>query len=85
MQEESIQKLVIENGKKLFLTGVTSVDGFSEQIIKLTVGGNKVIILGDNIKITGYSKGTGTLTADGKFSSLKLSESKAPIIKRIFK
>ena len=51
MENKNMDKLVIECRKQLTLTGVDSVDGFSEQTLNLTVSGVKVKISGENIKI----------------------------------
>lgn len=82
---EDLQKLTLEGQKRLNMSGVDSVDGFSEQLLKLTVGGSKVIVSGNGIKITAYSKGTGNLTADGKITSIKYDYKKSPFLKRVFK
>ena len=78
-------KLILEGRKTLQMTGVESVDGFTEQALRLTVNGCRVQILGENIKITAYNKGIGNLTADGNFFEIKYNYKKAPLIKRIFK
>lgn len=78
-------KVLIEGRKKLSMTGVDSVDGFSEQLLNLTVLGSKVKISGENIKITAYNKGTGMLNADGVFNEIKYNSKKPPLIKRLFK
>lgn len=86
MQEaEGLQKLTLDNQRKLFMNGVESVDAFSERELKLTLNGNRVLVGGEGIKITAYNKGTGTLSADGRFSYIRYDEKKAPLIKRIFK
>lgn len=86
MQEnDNIQRLILEGQKRLNMSGVESVDGFSDQQLKLTVSGSRVLVLGDGIKITAYSKGTGNLQADGKFTSIRYDMKKAPFIKRVFK
>ena len=86
MQEfNELDKLIIEGRKRLSMTGVSSVDGFSEEYVKLTVNGSKVQILGNNIKITSFNKNNGNLTADGNFNQVKYDVKKEPILKRIFK
>ena len=84
-QLAEIEKIMLENRKKLTMTKVETVDGFTEQCLKLTVMGNKVVILGENIKITAFNKSTGNLTADGDFSEIKYNYKKMPFIKRLFK
>ena len=83
--EQKNQTLCLEYQKKLNMSGVSAVDAFSDTMLKLSVNGNRVIINGENIKITSYSKTTGTLQADGVFNSIKYEGSKSPLIKRIFK
>lgn len=78
-------KFCLENRRRLSLTGVTSVDGFSEKQLNLTLAKDKLKILGDNIKITAYNKGSGNLTADGIFTEFKFSGANKSLIKKIFK
>ncbi len=87
MQQQGLEidKLVLDGRKRLSMTGVDAVDGFSNEYLKLTVYGNKVNVVGENIKITAYNKATGSLTADGNFFEIKYNKKKAPLIKRIFK
>ena len=88
MQEQNLvsqERLVLEARKHLSLCGVQTVDGFNEQTLKLTVNGSKVIVVGENIKITAFNKANGNLSADGDFYEIKYSHKKEPIVKRIFK
>ncbi len=80
-----MEKLVIDARKRLTMSGVSSVDSFSEQVINLTVSGSKVKITGENLKITAFNKGSGNLTADGAFKEIKYDFKKTPLIKRLFK
>ena len=88
MQEQNIisqEKLVLEARKYLSLCGVQTVDGFNEQTIRLTVNGSKVVVVGNNLKITAFNKANGNLIAEGEFNEIKYSHKKLPIVKRIFK
>lgn len=88
MQEQQkfeMDKLCLDGRKHLSMTGVDTVDAFSEQSLKLTVSGSRVIILGSDIKISAFNKATGNLTADGNFNEIKYAYKKEPIIKRFFK
>jgi len=85
VNQVDLPKLCLDAQKKLNMSGVTAVDSFSENVLKLTVSGNRVTVSGDNIKITSFSKSTGSLTADGHFTSIKYEGSKSPIVKRLFK
>lgn len=84
-QTDDIQRLTLEGQKRLNMNGVESVDGFSDRELRLTVSGNRVLVAGDGIRITAYSKGTGNLQADGKFTAIKYDFKKAPLLKRVFK
>ena len=83
--EQTFDKLILEGRKRLTITGVSSVEGFSDKYIKLVVNGSKAIVSGNNIKITGYNKGTGTLTADGEFTLINYAKDNGPMLKRLFK
>ena len=88
MQEQNLvsqEKLVLEARRHLSLCGVQTVDGFNEQSLRLTVNDSKVVVVGDNIKITAFNKANGNLTAEGDFYEIKYSHKKVPIVTRIFK
>ncbi len=83
--KSEIDTLCLDGRKRLTMTGVDAVEGFSEQALKLTVNGKKVIVGGMGIKITAYNKSTGNLTADGEFLEVKYLGKKPPLVKRLFK
>jgi len=59
MQQEntnSQEKLILDARKTLSLSAVETVDGFNEQMLKLTVNGSKVQVFGENIKISRAEK-----------------------------
>ena len=85
MAENEIEKMLLEGKRRLQMTSVQAVEGFSEQSLKLIVNGNKVIISGKDIKITAFNKQSGNLSADGDFTEIKFGGEKQPILKRIFK
>ncbi len=82
---EEFETLTLTGGKKLSMTKVESVDGFSEQFIKLTVNKKRTVITGDGLKITVFNKSSGELVAEGDFYDIKFEGEKAPLIKRLFK
>lgn len=84
MQEGKISVLTLEQQKKLTLTGVSSVDGFSDTTITLTVGGVRVTIGGARLKVTSFSEGNGNFTATGDFSSIRFGGAKG-FFRRLFK
>jgi hypothetical protein len=74
-----------ENRKKLSLSGVSSIDFFSDNCFKLTVNDCKMQILGDNLKVLVFNKEKGDFLAEGKINEVKFNYKKQPLIKRIFK
>ncbi|MBR5191997.1 MAG: YabP/YqfC family sporulation protein [Clostridia bacterium] len=86
MQENiNVEKVLIEGRKKLSVSNVESVDGFTSQWLKLTVSGSTLLVTGENIKITAFNKANGNLTADGNFLEVKYNHKKQPLLKRLFK
>ena len=78
-------KLILENRKKLNMTNVSSVDSYSEQVLKLSVRDNKVVIAGEKLKIEAYNKASGNLIVDGIINDIRYVVNKAPLVKRLFK
>ncbi len=85
MQNNEPSKLILEERKRLNMTGVESVDSFSDTIIKLNVGGSQGQIGGERLKILTYNKSTGALTVDGFINEIKYNSKKQPLLKRLFK
>ena len=53
------------------VNGVESVTAFSEVKIVLTlIGGERMHVVGSNLKINGFSKTNGTFTAEGSISGV---------------
>ena len=69
MQEN--QSVIIEQRKKISVSGVESVKAFSEVKITLAlVGGEKLHVAGTDLKITGFVKANGTFTAEGQITGV---------------
>ena len=59
--------VVIEQKKNIVISGVESVTSFSEVKIVLSIlGGERMQVLGSGLKITGFSKASGSFTAEGE-------------------
>lgn len=71
--QENLHSLNIEQQKIVTVTGVESVASFSESQItlSLTGGSNKLYITGSGLKITGFSKTSGTFTATGQITGAR--------------
>ena len=86
MQEQSISKhsVSIEQRKSITVSGVESVTAFSEvKIVLALIGNERLQIVGSGLKITGFSKTSGSFTAEGEF--MGLSYGGKSFASRIFK
>lgn len=69
--QENKHSVILEQRKNLSISGVDSVASFSEvKITLLLTGGERMQILGTNLKIVGFSKASGTFQAEGEFTSV---------------
>lgn len=75
--------LTIENQSKLTMSGVSSVDSFSDTEISLTVNGKRVKISGTRLKVLSFSEGSGNFAASGEVTSVRYGV--AGNIRKIFK
>ena len=80
--KESI--LTVEQQKRLTLSGVRSVDAFSDTRILLTVNGKRVRIEGKGLKVLSFSEGSGNFAASGEFFLIKFGETKGKFFSRLF-
>ena len=78
-------KLILESRKRLTMTNVEAVNGFTDTFLNLTVNGKNVKIVGSKLKITAYNKNTGNLTCDGEINEIKYGAIKQSVFKRMFK
>ena len=70
---ETIHSLDIQQQNSITATGIESVASFSETQIVLTLSGNntRLYITGSGMKITGFSKTSGTFTATGNVGGVR--------------
>lgn len=85
MQNEVNSVLTIEGQKKISLTGVESVDSFSDTEISLVVAGRKMRITGSNFKVQAFSKGSGAFSAIGEVAFVRYGGAKGKFFQRLFK
>lgn len=79
------ERLLLEEQRKISLTQVSSVDGFNEEILRLTIKNKKVVIKGSGLKIAQFDKGNGNFIAEGNIYQIIFMGEKKPIMKKIFK
>ncbi len=85
MREEIKESvLTIEQQKKVTMSGVSSVDSFSESLILLTVNGKRVRIEGTKLKVLSFSEGSGNFVASGEVTLVKYGM-QGKLFSRLFK
>lgn len=85
MENLEEEKLVLEGRRNLNISCVESVDGFSEQILNLTVKGCKLKVLGEGLKIINFNQSSGNFSCEGKVNEMRFNYKKQPLLKKIFK
>ena len=71
MLEYKNHSVIIEQRKHITVNGVESVTAFSEvKIVLALLGGEKIHVVGSNLKITGFVKASGVFTAEGTISGV---------------
>lgn len=84
---EEQHNLIIENQKRLSASSVAEVNGFSDKEILLTlVGGKRVTVFGQGLKIANFQKQSGAFVAEGEISKVVYqAKSSASFFKRLVK
>ena len=71
MQETNKHSILIEQRKSITVSAVESVVAFSEvKIILALLGGGRMSVVGTGLKITGFSKNSGSVTAEGTVTAV---------------
>ena len=82
--QENKHSVILEQKKNLTVSGVDSVASFSEAKIVLSLlSGDRMNVIGSDLKITGFSKMSGTFTAEGDV--MGISYGGKSLAARIFK
>ena len=70
-QEQKQHTVMLEQKKNITVSAVESVVAFSEVKIILTLqGGGRMTVLGTGLKITSFSKTSGSFTAEGSVTGV---------------
>lgn len=71
MQENNNHSIQIEQRKHISISAVESVISFSEvKIVLSLLGGERLTVIGTDLKITGFSKTNGSFVAEGTVVSV---------------
>ncbi len=89
MSEQIIKQahsLILDNRKKLSLTGVTDVMGFDEQTVSLSTDCGTLIVKGENLHINKLNLDSKDVCIDGTINSLQyISESTKTLRSKLFR
>ncbi len=84
----TVQNVIIENRKKLNISGVKEVSSFDDETILLDTALGKMTIKGEQLHIESFNTTTGDLTATGKvYAVVYMSEVKTTggFLSRLFR
>ena len=82
--QEMKHSVTIEQRKNITVSAVESVIAFSEvKILLALIGGERMSILGSSLKITAFSKTSGSFTAEGTVTSVSYGGKN--VVAKIFK
>lgn len=80
--------LIIEDRKKLSLSGITDVGNFDEEGILVYTDYGEITVKGEGIQVNVVNVETGQFEAEGKFSEIKYSDktkAKGGFLSKVFK
>lgn len=83
--DNCFQILNLEEQKRLSLTCVVAVDGFTDEKIRLKVKTGGLVITGEKLKINNFSETTGAFLCEGVIRGVNFTEKKENFVKRLFK
>lgn len=79
MNENNIQtrphNVIVDNRRKMELTGVKDVSGFDEQTVSLITEMGGLVIKGSGLHITRLSLDTGDVTVEGNINAMQYTTS----------
>lgn len=84
MEQTEQHNISIENRKRFTATQIEAVEAFSSSQLILGYAGGRIIITGSDMKITAFSKSTGSFSASGNFNSVKYAQ-KGMGLKKLFR
>lgn len=85
MEQNEGHIVTIENRKRINATQIEAVEAFSPTQIVLSYAGGRIVVTGSEMKITSFSKSSGTFSAGGVISGLKYAQKGASLRQKLFK
>ncbi len=80
--------LILEDRKKLMISGVQDVDCFDEQTVVLFTNMGKLIIHGRNLHVNAFQVESGDFSMEGDITALEYAENQKvrfPFLARLFR
>ena len=84
MEQSEGHIISIENRKRFTATQIEAVEAFSSTQLVLAYAGGRIIVAGSEMKITSFSKSSGSFSASGIFNSVRYAQ-KGMGLKKLFK
>ncbi len=78
-------KIIIENRKKISVSGVDKVENVNPTQIAVITNGKTLTLLGNNLHVEKLDVVAGLVEISGELDNLKYIDKKQNILKRIFK
>lgn len=69
-EETGPHRLMLEDRQHLSLTGVTEVDGFDENEVRLRTNRGQMTVRGEGLQLRGLNQQSGQLCVDGTVSAI---------------
>lgn len=85
MEQNEGHIISIENRKRLTATQIEAVEAFSPTQLILSYAGGRIAVTGNDMKITAFSKSSGSFAASGTFTSVKYQQKGVALKQRLFK
>ena len=78
------ESALIEQQKKITMTGVSAVVGLTPREIRITLESGRAVISGGDLKIVSFSKSNGNFSAVGKIAGIRFFAKHEKLTKRLF-
>ncbi len=86
MEQTKTHAVEIDNRSRLSASGIADVASFNEREVRASLcGGGKIIVIGESLKIDGFSKQSGDMKLSGKIYAVKYSDFSASGVKKFFR
>ncbi len=85
MEQSEGHILTVENRKRLTATQIEAVEAFSPTQLVLQYVGGRIIVTGSDMKITAFSKTSGSFSANGTITSVRYAQKGVGLKQRLFR